>query len=262
MPTRSMTMPILLAAALVLGACNPTIRRNEANAMRSTPVCRGLLFRTSQIAGEARRYALYVPREYDPAQAWPLVVFLNGKGECGTDGVRQACVGLGPAILANPERWPCVVLFAQKPDPQSAWGDHDAMVMGLIDAVRSDVNIDPERITLTGLSQGGAGTWAIGANHADVFAALAPVCGYGEPGQVAPRAAIVPIWAFHGLKDDVVKPELTRRIVDAVKAAQAGGTRGPEPRLTLLPEANHNAWDPAYRNEELPRWLLAQRRAR
>ena len=92
MPTRSMTMPILLAAALVLGACNPTIRRNEANAMRSTPVCRGLLFRTSQIAGEARRYALYVPREYDPAQAWPLVVFLNGKGERQAAGLR----GKGP----------------------------------------------------------------------------------------------------------------------------------------------------------------------
>ncbi len=257
MPLSSTLAPLLLAAALLLGACT---HYHEARAMSSAPNAQGLLFRSADIAGTLRRYALYIPREYDAAKPWPLVIFLNGSGECGTDGVRQAAVGLGPAILANPDRWPCIALFPQKPDQPSQWDSHDAMVMGLIDAVRKDVNIDADRIVLTGLSQGGAGTWAIGANHPDLFAALAPVCGYGEPGKVAPRAATLPIWAFHGLKDDVVKPELTQRIVDAVKAAQAGGIKGPEPRLTLLPDANHNAWDPAYRNEELPRWLLAQRR--
>lgn len=253
--------PILsFAAALLLGACARPVRTIECPIMHSAPVPRGLLFLSADIAGVSRHYALYIPREYDAGKPWPLVVFLNGSGECGTDGIRQAAVGLGPAILANPERWPCVVLFPQKPDQPSQWDAHDALVMALIESTRRELNIDPDRIMLTGLSQGGAGTWAIGANHPELFAALAPVCGYGDPDKVAARSATLPIWAFHGLRDDVVRPELTQRIVDAVKAAQAGGSRSPEPKLTLLPEANHNAWDPAYRNEELPRWLLAQRR--
>ncbi|MGD9690230.1 MAG: PHB depolymerase family esterase [Phycisphaerales bacterium] len=218
----------------------------------------GLLFREIRHEGVVRRYALYVPRQYLEAEAaeraWPLVVFLNGRGECGTDGSRQTGVGLGPAVLLNPERWACVILFPQKPDQASAWVDHEKMVLAMMERVRSDLRIDARRITLTGLSQGGAGTWAIGARNPELFAALAPVCGYGDAGALAQPLRNVPIWAFHGERDDIVRPEQTRKIVAAIEAG------GGHPRATYFPEANHNSWDPAYRDPELARWLLEQQR--
>src|SRR6185295_549206 len=102
--------------------------------------------------------------------------------------------------------------------------------------------IDPSRITLTGFSQGGHGAWVIGSRHTDVFAAIAPICGYGDPAGVADKlaAAGTPVWAFHGLKDDIVNPDETRRMIDAIQAARTSSSAvGPEPRMSLFPEANH-----------------------
>jgi predicted peptidase len=222
----------------------------------------GVLFRTAAVGLDDRSFAIYVPREYTPDKTWPCVVFLNGSGECGTDGSRQLAVGLLPAILAEPERWPVIAVFPQKPDQKSQWADHDTLVLAALDLARLEFNIDSSRIYLTGLSQGGGGTWSIGASHPDLWAALAPVCGYGDPAALAPRLINTPIWAFHGLKDDVVKPEQTISMIDAIKAEQVRTGKGVEPKATLFPEANHNAWDPTYRAKDLPEWLLAQRRER
>jgi predicted peptidase len=193
----------------------------------------------------------------------PAIVFLHGKGECGTDGQKQAAVGIGPAILLEPYEWNCIVIMPQKPDPAKEWDDYDQMVMDQLAAAQREWNIDPARITLAGLSQGGHGTWVIGSHHTDVFAAIAPICGHGEPAGIADAlaAAGTPVWAFHGLNDDVVSPDETRRMVEAIQEARASaGARGPEPRLSLFPDANHNSWDQAYRQEGLAAWLLGQKR--
>jgi predicted peptidase len=216
------------------------------------------------------RHAVYLPRDYDPVRSWPLVLFLHGSGESGTDGARQLSEGLGPAILADPQRWPAIVLFPQKPTQTAEWEQYEGALLALLDAARRRYAIDPSRIYLTGLSQGGHGSWVLGARHAGLWAAVVPICGYagarrGDPGLPAPFAgtamelsgALVatPIWAFHGESDDTVPVGETRTLV---KALQAGGGK---PRVTVFPGVGHNSWEPAYRDEVLPRWLFAQRRS-
>ncbi|MGQ0628109.1 MAG: dienelactone hydrolase family protein, partial [Phycisphaerales bacterium] len=194
-----------------------------------------------------------VPRGYDESRPFPMVVFLNGRGECGVDGQRQALVGLGPAAMLGPEGWPFIIVLPQKPDQDSAWIDHADIVLATMGAAKSAFRIDSARVYLTGLSQGGAGTWAIGSRYAGEFAAIAPVCGYAPVAEIegiARGLSTMPVWAFHGEKDDVVKSSETRALVAAVTAA------GGNPRATYFAEADHNSWDSAYRESGLGAWLL------
>ena len=215
------------------------------------PIATGFLGKSIRVGGIERHYVLYLPREYRADRRWPLIVFLNGAGECGTDGWKHIDVGLGPAMRAEPQRWPFVVLFPQKPGKASQWIDHDEMVMSMLAATEKECAIDDKQRFLTGLSQGGAGTWAIGAKHNDVWAALAPVCGYGKPADVAAALKDMPIWAFHGEADAAVPVQQTKDFTAALEAA------GGKPLVSLYPQVGHNSWDKAYRDELLPEWLLA-----
>ncbi len=249
-------MPVCMcvAVASLLAACTPSPVSPSPAEVRVSAMQSGMLFRTTTVAGQKREYVVYVPRDYDPAKPLPAVVFLNGSGECGTDGQKQAHVGLGGAIMMQRERWPCIAIFPQKPDQPSAWADHDALVMACLSDTRAEFAIDASRIALTGLSQGGAGTWALGAKHPELWSAIAPVCGYGKPEEVAGKLKDMPIWAFHGEKDNVVPPQQTRDIVAAIE--KAGG----KPKATYYKDADHNSWDQAYRQSELAQWLLSQKR--
>ena len=101
------------------------------------------------------------------------------------------------------------------------------------------------------MSIGGYGTWRYGAKHIDIFAALMPICGGGDP-KDAPTLAEVPIWTFHGKDDSVVSPKKSKEMVVAVKSA------GGDVQLTEFPGVNHNSWDPAYDNPESMKWFLKQ----
>ena len=234
------------------------------------PPVTGILFDALAGEGVTLRHAVYLPRAYDAATQWPLVLFLHGSGESGTDGVRQLTQGLPQALLADPGRWPAIVLLPQKPTDTSEWEQFEGELLALVSAARRRWAIDPARIYLTGLSQGGHGSWVLGARHADLWAAIVPVCGYGaarrgDAGLPAPflgaaselAAALVatPVWAFHGDADDTVPVEQTTILVAALRAA------GGAPRVTIFPGVGHGSWDPAYRDEALPRWLFDQRRA-
>lgn len=252
-----MTHTILgLSALLILAAlagCSSSLATGKDLAPAPNPST-GLLFRELTIDGVARRYAIYVPRDYAPKTPMPAIVFLNGSGECGTDGAKHAVVGLGSAAMLQIDKWPFIIVFPQKPDQKSQWIDHDKLVLAALEATRREFAIDPARTYLTGLSQGGAGTWAIGAKHGALFAAIAPVCGYGDPAQLAAPLKDMPVWAFHGEKDDVVPPAQTRNIVAAIESA------GGHPKATYFPDANHNSWDAAYRTQDLGAWLLSHRK--
>lgn len=204
--------------------------------------------------GRTLAFALYRPAGGPPDAKLPLIIFLHGKGECGNDNVRQTTVGLGPALTKNPQRWPFIVALPQKPDTDLPWADLEPQVMALIDLVRAKHQVDDQRIYLSGLSQGGAGTWAIAAKHPDLFAAIAPICGYGDPDTVAPPLVNMPIWTFHGDQDTVRPIEGTRKIVTALEA------RGAKPKFTVYPGVNHNSWDNAYAEADLPGWLLSHTR--
>jgi predicted peptidase len=221
-------------------------------------------FRSLGDAGEAARYAVWTPPGFDSTKVWPCIVFLHGSGECGDDGVKPTRVGIGPALTANPERWPAVVVFPQKPREEEEWEEHEDRVLAVLAAVKKELRIDPARIALTGNSQGGHGAWYVGARHRDLWSCLVPVCGYGRARTVAPRIDGLPVWAFHGLLDDLVNPEDTRQIVGELRARRArgasAGAGAAEVRMTLYPGVNHGSWEAAYAEPELAGWILNQRR--
>lgn len=238
------------------------------------PATAGLLAGEIEASGGAKLpYLTYVPRNYDAARRWPLILFLHGQGESGTDGWRQLLQGLPPALFAAPERWPGIVLMPQKPDPEREWESYETALLALVDRARQTWAIDPDRIVLTGLSQGGHGSWVLGARHPDLWAAVGPVCGYararrrdaagripadafgGTAADLAKPLASTPIWAFHGAVDDVVPVAETETMIAALRAA--GGT----PRVTIVPGVGHGVWSKAYEDPEFSAWLFAQRRS-
>lgn len=214
----------------------------------------GFHYRTLSRAGRVTPYVTYVPADYGGEAEWPLVVFLHGRGEEGTDGWKPVAVGLGPAIMLAARRWPFLALFPQKPVDRLGWPEHEWRVLEPLARVREKYRVDSTRIYLTGVSLGGFGCWMLAPRHRHLFAAIAPVCGGGRPEDAAALSDL-PTWAFHGDADPVVPPEHSRRMVDAVRGA------GGDPRLTLYPEVGHNSWDKAYRGEPLPEWLLSHRLA-
>ena len=125
--------------------------------------------------------------------------------------------------------------------------------MELIRQVEEKYSVDKDRIYVTGLSMGGAGTWALVASDPDRFAAIAPVCGRGNPAS-AKSFAHKPAWVFHGARDRVVPLRESQQMVDAMKAS------GGNPKFTIYPQAGHDSWTAAYSNPKFYDWLLGQKR--
>lgn len=200
--------------------------------------------------GADLRYWLHVPAAAltEPTRRWPLLIFLHGSGERGTD-MELVKVHGPPKHAARGDDLPYFVASPQLPEGESWRSEH---VMPMLDALLRDWPIDPARIYLTGLSLGGEGTWRIAAEHPHRFAAIAPVCGWFDP-ERACTLRDMPVWAFHGDKDDVVPADASRAMVAALQAC--GGT----PRLTIYPGVGHDAWNPAYADPALTDWLFAHR---
>jgi len=249
-----------VAAALMLSGCaasGPDLPPGPSD--RSG----GFLLRSVTLDERTMPYIMYVPRAYaaDTSDArWPVIVFLHGSGECGTDGLRQLSQGLGQAIQRQPERWPFVVLLPQLPSRDMQWSAYDDLVMAMLGSARAELRLDDDRTYLTGLSRGGAGTWSIGAAHPGTWAALAPICGYGDPEASAPLLSRMPVWCFHGDADDIVPAAQSVAMVEAIRAAARAKGEADLTRLSIYPGVNHGSWDRAYAEDELPGWLLAQRR--
>jgi predicted peptidase len=259
---RSLVTGLLIAGLSMLPACARQSRwaAEEPAVVQATTTptsAHGFVFDEVGAGGATLKYVAYVPRGYTPDRAWPLVVFLHGSGECGTDGQKQVAQGIGTNILWHADRWPCVVLFPQKPLVDEPWERYDAPVMAMVAEAQRRWRIDPDRVALTGLSQGGHGAWALGSMHPGVWSAVVPICGYAEPLDAPTIAAGlrgVPVWALHGGSDDVVPPSQTETIAAALRAA------GAEPRVTIYPGVNHGSWNKAYDEAEMPGFLIQSRR--
>ena len=222
-----------------------------------------LVFREARVAGERYRFAVWLPPGFESRARWPGVLFLHGSGESGDDGASPTRVGLGPELASHPERWPCVVVFPQKPRESEEWWEHEPLVLAVLERAVREFRLEREHVALTGMSQGGHGVWMIGARHPTRWSSLAPVAAYGRPRSVAVRVARLPVWAFHGLRDDLVDPAETRSVVAAIRAERTRlGLEPDAARMTLYPQANHNSWDPAYAEPDLPRWMLGESAAR
>ena len=196
------------------------------------------------------RYLLYLPPGYARAKhRWPLVLFLHGAGERGTDLSLVRVHGL-PKLAAAGQQFPFLIVSPQCAPDQ--WWDPETLEV-LLEAVMRQYRIDPARVYVTGLSMGGYGTWALALRFPHRFAAIAPICGGSIP-NLAPRLKHLPIWVFHGAKDDIVPPSRSEEMVEALRECDG------KVRFTLYPDAGHNSWSAAYENPELYDWLLSHRR--
>mgnify|MGYP001818172793 CR=1 FL=1 len=180
----------------------------------------------------------------------PAILSLHGKGESGTDGLRQTAIGLGVAIPFNRAEWPFVVVFPQKPTQDCLWLEHGEFVNEVLAEVESEFAPDPTRRYITGLSQGGRGVFDLAGKLDWRFAAAAPVCGWTENSNLAKEFKGIPVWAIHGDADEVVPISGSVEAVESIVAA------GGDAKLTSLPGVGHNAWDFAYREAGLAEWFL------
>ncbi len=196
-------------------------------------------------------YLQCLPAGYatDRRKRWPLLVFLHGMGERGPDLTAVKRHGL-PRLVEEGRKFPFILVSPQCP-ADSWW--NAAAIDAFVGKIASQLRVDPDRVYLTGLSMGGYGTWATACFNPARYAAIVPICGGGEV-RHASHLRHVPVWAFHGAQDKVVRPPRSRTMVKAVRTA------GGDAKLTLFPEAEHNSWDPAYATPGLFDWLLAQRR--
>jgi predicted peptidase len=198
-------------------------------------------------------YLLHLPPGYtDDGDPWPLVLFLHGAGERGSDLERVKLHG-PPKLIAAGRQIPAIVVSPQCPT-DSWWTSHEDDLLLLLDDLVARLNVDESRVYLTGLSMGGYGTWALAAAEPQRFAAAVPVCGGGQR-ILARRLRELPIWAFHGDADPVVP---MRESVDMVEAIRGAG--GSEARLTVYPDLGHDAWTATYDDPAMWEWLFAQRR--
>lgn len=265
-PLRSWVLPYLFAAlSLLATACQP----------RPTLVPEPGRFVQRDLVQDGRdvRYLVFVPSAAHP-RPLPVVLFLHGSGERGSDNQAQAAVGLGPWLRANASRFPALVVFPQAADDGEWAGANARMALAALDAASAEFGGDPDRTYATGMSMGGYGTWELALLEPGRFAALVPVCGgvlaprtvrpslhvTAVAGEADPHAALVqrlahvPAWMFHGARDEAVPPDDDRRL------QQLAGAAGADFRYTEYPEGGHNAWDAAYADPAMWAWLFAQRR--
>lgn len=227
--------------------------------------------RTVVVQGQTHRYQVFVPRNRTAGKLTPVVLFLHGSGERGSDGDKQLLAGLGPYVEAHAKDFPAIVVFPQAPENEEWMGKNVDMALAALEAATAEFGGDPKRSYLTGISMGGYGTWETALAAPQRFAALVPVCGAilapndyralyvtevvgaDDPyAALAARLKHVPIWIFHGAKDDVVLPDDDRKTFAAFKAA------GADVQYTEFPDANHNSWDATYNFDAMWAWLFAQ----
>lgn len=194
-------------------------------------------------------YLIYLPKDYDKQETWPLLLFLHGSGERGNDLEKVKMHG-PPKLIAEGKDFPCIVVSPQCPDGR-AWEPIE--LAALLDEVERQYNVDPDRIYLTGLSMGGLGTWRLANYIPDRVAAIVPICGIGEPFWTK-KFTNVPVWTFVGALDEASTVARTQAMIDEL--VKNGGT----PKLTIYPEAKHDAWTQTYNNPEFFEWLFAQKR--
>jgi predicted peptidase len=195
------------------------------------------------------KYLLYLPKNYDSKKEWPLVLFLHGAGERG-DNLEMVKTHGPPKLVAQGKEFPFVLVSPQC--PAGRWWE-PVELSALVDEIVEKQKIDKDRIYVTGLSMGGFGTWSLAAYAPKRFAAIAPICGGGEPILVK-LLPHVPAWVFHGAKDPVVPVARSEEMVKALKAT--GGTV----KFTVYPDAYHDSWTAAYNDPKLYEWLLEQKR--
>ncbi len=260
--------PVLPILALAPGTESPASRprHDKSETLQET----GFLNRRIELHGVSYRFQVYLPEEYrrDDHKQWPIILFLHGRGERGSEGMWQTQIGLPQAVRDHPDRWPFVIVMPQCPLPDY-WTDPEmmAMAMAALDRETEEFHGDPEHTYLTGLSLGGYGAWELARLYPHRWAAVAIAASgifwsYAPerweeaktlPAEYARPLGRTPMWIFHGADDPVVPPRESELMFEAFKSA------GGHVRLWVYQGLKHDCWTRAYNEPELPRWMLSHR---
>ncbi len=239
----------------------------------------GFLDRTLSIHDTIYSYQVYVPVHEARSQPLPVILFLHGSSERGSDGLIQTNVGIGPAIRQHRASYPAIIVFPQAPASPGKglfWeGLAAEIALMSLEQTMKEFPADPDRVYLAGLSMGGRGVWSLAYRDPARFAALAPICGWVlDPDDLKVLSPVVPVsdagadplsafaqklrhtpvWVFHGEMDDIVPVERSREVVRALEAV------GAPCRYTEYPGLGHNCWDATFASKGFQQWLFAQRR--
>lgn len=223
-------------------------------------------------------YRILLPENYEKGKSYPLIIFLHGAGERGRDNEKQLVHGAALFLKKeNRDSFPAIVIFPQC-STEDYWSNvlriHDdkgsrsfnfiaggpaghylQMVSELIPYMTSTYPVNKKKIYVAGLSMGGMGTFELVRRMPGTFAAAISICGGANP-LTAIKMKDIKWWIFHGLKDDVVNPQFSKNMADALKK------QGARVKLTLYPNANHNSWDSAFAEPGLLQWLFAQEKSK
>lgn len=260
-----LALPIaILLVSLLLSACST---------MKPLPAIGEFLMREVTVDGAAHKYQVFVPSQQAGGRHPAVILFLHGTGERGSDGDKPVQVGIGTHLREHLANFPAIVVFPQAPDDNDWKGIAADIAFAALDAASMEFGADPDRTYLTGLSMGGYGVWELALAQPHRFAALVPIsgallaprdernlfvtqlAGLDDPyTALAQQLKGVPIWIFHGAHDDLVPLRDDRQTYAALKKA------GADAHYTEFPDANHNAWDPAYAMTGMWTWLFAHKR--
>ena len=207
---------------------------------------------------EIIHYLLYLPGDYgkDITRRWPLILYLHGSGERGTDLNLLKTEPL-PKTLEQQKDFPFIVISPQLVNDGMEWSPMIRPLDELLNLIQHQYAVDQKRIYLTGVSMGGFGTWEFALRYPGRFAAIVPIAGgYIYQSNVVPANICnlkeLPIWVFHGGLDDLVLPIQSEILINALKECNG------DIRFTIFSELGHNVWTRAYADPELYKWLLLQ----
>lgn len=261
----------LFAWLAFVGAVAPhSASAARAKDQKNLPQETGFLNRNIQVRGVNYHFQVYLPEDWrrDDHKLWPIILFLHGRGERGSEGMWQTQIGLPAQVRDHPDRWPFIIVMPQCPQ-NAYWTDPASMDMAIaaLNRETAEFNGDPDRTYLTGLSLGGYGAWelarlyphrwaAIAISSSGIFWSYEPdrwTRAYSLPGVYARAVGRTPFWLFHGTDDTVVNVRQSEIMYEALK------TSGGRVRLWIYQGMHHDTWTRAYNEPELPRWLLDHR---
>ena len=192
-------------------------------------------------------YITRYPNGYKDGEKYPVIIFLHGAGSRGND----INVLINNPYFTAVNKYPDFPFITVAPQCSvNTWFDMFEQFKKFVLKIATEVYADKTRIYLIGVSMGGYGTWQLAMSLPEIFAAIVPICGGGMYWN-AGRLINLPVWAFHGGKDNTVLTEESVKMVDAVN--KCGG----KAKLTIYPENGHNAWTDTYSNPEVFNWLLS-----
>ena len=195
-------------------------------------------------------YVEYLPKDYDPAKEYPLVLFLHGAGERVQDPHQAMFHGYMKYVREQGKEYP-FIFIAPQCIGNAYWGSYTESLSAFLDYVLETYAVDRRRVYLTGLSMGGTGTWMFAMARPNTFAAIMPVCGSGIYWNVA-NLLKTPIYMVHGDCDTCVP------ISGSVEMLTSINSRGGNAKLKICYGVGHDAWNHAYTDDSLLEWMLSQ----